>query len=435
MKKHKTSFFTVDFILIFVSLALLIVGVFSIFSTGIDIEGNLTNNVYLRQILFAIIGISLMIVISLSDYHFWGNTIIALYFLSLFLLVLVLFIGKEISSTSRWFSIGGFGIQPAEFSKLTLILMLSYYFNKNKEHIKEFKHFLISSLITLVPAFFVLLQPDLGTAIVFIFIYFMMALIVGINSYYLIFVFLVGIFSISLSLFPLWNKFIQPEDPNFFSSIFLDKSYFTIYFLILSGVFGVSLYGYLSTKNAFYSYFLYLVTALIISSFLAIAVVSIIKPYQAHRLIVFLDSSVDPQGAGWNVRQSILAVGSGGFWGQGYLKGFHSHNKYVPEQVTDFVFSIFAEEWGFIGSLLLFSLYFILFLRIYLIALGTENYFGKVICLGILSLWFAHFAVNVGMVIGIMPVTGLPLPLISYGGSSVLVFFMSLGIVLSVYRY
>lgn len=435
MKKYKTSFFTVDFILILSAILLLSIGIFSIFSTGIDIEGNLTNSAYLRQIIFGVIGISLMIFISFSDYHFWNNIIIALYFISLFLLFLVLFVGKEISSTSRWFSIGGFGIQPAEFSKLSLILMLSYYFNKHKEHIKEFKHFLISSLITLAPAFLVLLQPDLGTAIVFMFIYFMMALIVGINSYYLIFVFLVGIFSISLSLFPLWNKFIQPEDPNFFSSIFLDKSYFMVYLLILFGVLAVSIYGYIATKNNFYSYLLYLITALIISSFLAIAVVSIIKPYQAHRLIVFLDSSVDPQGAGWNVRQSILAVGSGGFWGQGYLKGFHSHNKYVPEQVTDFIFSILAEEWGFAGCLILFTLYFILFLRIYLIALDTENYFGKVICLGILSLWFAHFAVNVGMVIGIMPVTGLPLPLISYGGSSVLVFFISLGIVSSVYRY
>jgi rod shape determining protein RodA len=435
MKKYQASFFTVDFLLLCASLMLFVVGLMFVFSTAVDNEGLITNHAYIRQLLFGLVGIVLMVSISLSDYRFWDNFIPFFYALTLFFLFLVPVLGREVSSTYRWFTIGGFGGQPSEFSKLSLILMLSRYFSHNSHNLKDFRHLVVAFLITLAPVSLIMLQPNLGTALIHLGIFFIMALIAGLDARYLFFGLLVGIFSVSLSLFPLWDKFLRPDDVSFFANIFLDKQYFLVYIIILTSVYVAALYGYFTTKLPFYGRLSYLMTVLLISSLFALVVVSLIMPYQVQRLLVFLDPSIDPRGAGWNVRQSVLAVGSGGFWGQGYLQGFHSHSRYVPEQVTDFIFSILAEEWGFVGVIFVFVLFLTIFFRIYVMIKKSETFFGSMACVGILAFLFIHFVINVGMAIGLFPIMGIPLPLMSYGGSAVLVMFMSLGVVLSVYRY
>ena len=156
--------------------------------------------------------------------------------------------------------------------------------------------------------------------------------------------------------------------------------------------------------------------------------------YQIMRLIIFMDPNVDPQGSGWHIIQSITAIGSGGAFGKGYLQGTQSHYRYLPEQSTDFIFSILSEEWGFAGGLLVFSLYLIILLRLIRIMRNTSDLFGSFIVAGFVSMCAFHFLVNVGMTMGIMPVTGIPLLFVSYGGSSLMSAMMGIGLALSIHK-
>jgi rod shape determining protein RodA len=160
---------------------------------------------------------------------------------------------------------------------------------------------------------------------------------------------------------------------------------------------------------------------------------SVLKDYQIMRLIVFLDPNVDPRGSGWNIIQSITAIGSGGTLGKGFLQGTQSHYRFLPQQSTDFIFSIFSEEWGFVGGVLVFSLYALICLRLLHTIKTTSDPFGAYICAGVASIIVFHFLINVGMAMGVMPITGIPLLFMSYGGSSLLAAMMGIGISLSVY--
>jgi rod shape determining protein RodA len=150
------------------------------------------------------------------------------------------------------------------------------------------------------------------------------------------------------------------------------------------------------------------------------------------RLIVFLDPNVDPQGSGWNIIQSITAIGSGGLWGKGYLRGTQSHYRFLPQQSTDFIFSIYTEEWGYAGALLAFALFFLISLRLIRIMKTTTDSFGSLIAAGLSSVYIFHFLINVGMTMGIMPITGIPLLFMSYGGSAILTAMTGIGLALSI---
>jgi rod shape determining protein RodA len=159
----------------------------------------------------------------------------------------------------------------------------------------------------------------------------------------------------------------------------------------------------------------------------------VLKDYQIMRLIVFLDPNVDPRGSGWNIIQSITAIGSGGLLGKGYLQGTQSHYRFLPQQSTDFIFSIFTEEWGFLGGLLVFTLFLIICLRLIRIMKNTSDTFGAYIAAGLSAMYIFHFLINVGMTMGIMPITGIPLHFMSYGGSSVISAMIGIGLSLSIH--
>jgi rod shape determining protein RodA len=159
----------------------------------------------------------------------------------------------------------------------------------------------------------------------------------------------------------------------------------------------------------------------------------VLAEYQIMRLIVFLDPNVDPRGAGWNIIQSITAIGSGGLWGKGYLQGTQSHYNYLPQQSTDFIFSIFSEEWGFAGGILIFALFLLIVIRLLRIVRLSSDTFGSLIASGLAGMFIFHFIINVGMTMGIMPITGIPLPFMSYGGSSMLSGMGGIGLALSIF--
>ena len=197
--------------------------------------------------------------------------------------------------------------------------------------------------------------------------------------------------------------------------------------IILSAV------GWFVFKKELYYWLCYSSVIFSSSLFLAMMAQKILKAYQIMRLVVFLDPSVDPQGAGWNILQSLTAIGSGGLVGKGFLQGTQSHYHYLPQQSNDFIFSIIAEETGFLGGIFVFLCFFIIIVRAFIIANSSKDSFGSYLCFGVIAMFFFHFMVNIGMAMGIMPITGIPLLFLSYGGSSLWTSMMAAGILINIY--
>jgi rod shape determining protein RodA len=198
---------------------------------------------------------------------------------------------------------------------------------------------------------------------------------------------------------------------------------------------AIALFGFIRfrKKKRYFFWIVYGIAVLIISLGASFMSHKVLKEYQIKRLIVFLDPNVDPRGAGWNIIQSITAIGSGGLSGKGYLQGTQSHYRFLPQQSTDFIFSIFTEEWGLLGGLLVFALFLLICLRLVRIMRTTSDSFGVYIAAGLSGMFIFHFLINVGMTMGIMPITGIPLLFMSYGGSSVISAMTGIGLSLSIY--
>jgi rod shape determining protein RodA len=203
--------------------------------------------------------------------------------------------------------------------------------------------------------------------------------------------------------------------------------------LVLLGVFLLAFLGYRLYKKGYFYWICYVILILLLSLDGSFAAHRILKEYQVMRLIVFLDPSIDPRGAGWNIIQSMTAIGSGDLLGKGFLQGTHSHYRFLPEQSTDFIFSIFGEEFGFLGGLVIFGLFLLITLRLTAIMKSTVDSFGAYIVAGLAAVFIFHFVVNIGMTMGVMPITGIPLYFMSYGGSALLTGMAAIGLSMSVF--
>jgi rod shape determining protein RodA len=278
----------------------------------------------------------------------------------------------------------------------------------------------------------VLVQPDLGTALVFIPILLAMSFIAGLSMRYIIFsVSCIALTSI-LTILPLWQTHIL-QRPLSFLILLTDRRIIAITILALGIIMAIALFGHLKYRKRYFFWLLYAVAIVAFSMGASYAARSVLHQYQIMRLIVFLDPNVDPRGAGWNIIQSITAIGAGGFTGQGFLQGTQSNFRYLPGQSTDFIFSIFSEEMGFIGGIVVFVLYLIICLRLLRIIKTVTDPFAAYICAGLVGMLSFHFLVNVGMAMGIMPITGIPLLFMSYGGSSLLSSMIGIGLALSIH--
>jgi rod shape determining protein RodA len=258
-----------------------------------------------------------------------------------------------------------------------------------------------------------------------------MIFIAGLDRRYIIFILAAILSAAVLTILPLWEKYIL-RNPTNFLYIFYQTPY--VFYLLgaCSLILILSAWGWISFKKKYYFWIAYiaiLVAGSLLASYLARKA---LKEYQIMRLIVFLNPSVDPRGSGWNILQSITAIGSGGILGKGFLQGTQSHYRYLPQQSTDFIFSIIAEEWGFIGGFSVFTLYYILLRRCTNLLKTTTDSYAINIVAGIMGMIFFHFMINVGMVMGIMPITGIPLFFLSYGGSSLWVIMIAVGLLLGI---
>lgn len=428
----KTKFVsTFDFILFICPVLLSAFGILFIYSAGADTM----SHDYIKQIIWASTGVVLMLFFAFFDYRFFYKYATKAFIVICFILLYIAVYGKVTKGASSWFKIGngrfGISFQPSEPSKIIFIFFLAKYFEKTAEDKNDLFRFSISILYLAIPVGLILLQPDIGTASVFIPIFLAMAFVANIPVRYILLFIAECACIIVFTMLPFWETEIHHEAIPAIQLLTNTKLRFIVTMTCIL-IAGIAFIASLFFRNKSYKWIS--ISFAIISSSLFISMVAkkVLKPYQVMRLIVFLDPSSDPQGAGWNLIQSKTAIGSGGFFGQGFLKGLLSHNKFLPEKSTDFIFSILSEESGFIGGCIVIGLYLLMFIRILFVIRNTTTNYGYYISAGVLGMIFFHFVVNVGMVMGVMPITGIPLLFLSYGGSSMWTAMISIGLLMSI---
>ena len=419
-----------DFILYTCVILLIGLGIAFIYSSGINSQGINVSDEYKKQIFWVCIGIVVSLVVGLYDYRKLARISPQLFIIGMVVLVYTMFFGKLINNSRSWIGIGSLGIQPSEITKIIFILFLAQYLERSKNEV-PIKRFIISMVIMLVPMGLILLQPDLGTASVYFPICLVMCFMASFPLRYILAV-LGAVFATILFIFlPIWQTTIIHKTIKIISVLTNTKLLLLIIIsCLLITILGII--GQIYSKRKYYFWITYvfgILTFAFVASFFGSKVLG---EYQIQRLITFIDPYSSPGNFGYNLIQSKVAIGSGNFFGRGFLQGTQSHNRFLPEQSTDFIFSILGEELGFVGGFIVYVLFFIIFLRIIYIIKQTSSVYGYYVASGILGMFFFHFIVNAGMVMGIMPITGIPHPFLSYGGSALLTNMIAIGLLLSI---
>ncbi len=426
------SVFSVDLYILLSTLGLVVVGVLFIYSSGINSTGELISREYLRQIVWAGTGLLILAGFFFMDYERLYNIAAPLFAATLLLLVVTLLFGRVVNGARSWLGIGGLGVQPSEFAKVATIIFLAKLAQDRR--LGGLKGFLLGLGVAIVPTLLVLAQPDLGTAMVFIPIFLGIAFFNGSRMRHILFIVLSTLLLAYFAVLPAWEQYVAGEHIPAISLLTEPRLLGAI--LIAVGLIGLlSFIGHLVRQRGAFYWVAYGSTILFLALAGGYAARRVLQDYQLMRIIVFLDPYVDPRGAGWNIIQSVTAVGSGGAFGKGFLQGTHSHYQYLPQQSTDFIFSILAEEWGFIGSLAVFTLFTLILGRGVYILSQAKNRFASSLAAGVVSMLFFHFIINVGMTIGVMPITGIPLFFLSYGGSSLWTGMIAVGLLMSIYSH
>ena len=392
-----------DFSIFIPVILLILIGLMAIFSSTYNHPTAAGN--FEKQIIWMLLSLTVFFII----YYLPGQTfrliITPSYIFSIIFLIAVLIIGKKVYGARSWLNFGSLGFQPSEVAKIGTIFLLSYWLTEGKHDINNIKDIGVALAIGFLPIILILLEPDMGTAIVFSVITLTMIFWSGISLF---------------SLFVVLSPTIV-----IFASIFGTLSF------ILALLFVIAALAFFR-QDLFTSATIFVIN--IAAGFFFDFVFTLLKPHQQRRIEAFVDPSADPLGSGYNALQAKVAIGSGGIFGKGFLEGNQTQLRFIPEQWTDFIYCVVGEEFGFLGSLIVLSLFIWLFLRLLNLASTSKNRFNSLVIIGVLSTYFVHFAINIGMNVGIAPVIGLPLPFVSYGGSSLVVNMAMLGIVANIYR-
>lgn len=426
------SFLQFDPLILFCMLILMALGVMFIYSSGITSSGQVVSEQYVSQLIWIVTALTVYVILQFLDYSLVRRWSLYIYLLVALLLIITLLFGKRVNGAKSWIGILGVGIQPSEFMKVALILLLASLFESRRHELYRLPVFLLGLGITLVPVGLVLIQPDMGTALVYFPIFLGVSFLAGVRKRYVFFMLGAGLLLVFLAVLPVWNSYIGNTELGLLN--ILEKGrllYFTTGVMVAVTVLAVL--GYWMTKRGYFYWIGYGFSLVWSSLFGSYFFRMFLEDYQIMRLIVFLKPEVDPQGSGWNIIQSLTAVGSGGLFGKGYLQGTQSHYQFLPQQSTDFIFSIIAEEFGYAGSILVLFLFAAILLRSLFIALNAKDDFGVLVSGGVVVMIFFHVVVNIGMAIGIMPVTGIPLFFLSYGGSSLWTAAIGLGLIQNIY--
>jgi rod shape determining protein RodA len=436
---------------ILVFLLLVAIGWFNIYAAVYNEEHSriidLTQQ-YGRQLIWIIATLIIAIFVVIIDSRFYTFFAYFIYGGLIFLLMLVLLIGRDINGARSWFQFGPLSLQPSEFAKFGTVLALAAFFNSQKHDLKKLVVFAIASGIIILPALLIAAQPDMGSALIY-FVLFLVLFREGMNVY----IFVSGVLALLLFFLTLavdnlfltvglisagfiiafivtrkWKIRLEGLGIFILTALFLflinrmifkslsDKNILFISVLLSGIVYSVYFYS----KKAFKLLLIYgfVAGSLVFVNFVDFSFSRILKPHQKERVEILLGIRSDPHGTGYNVNQSMISIGSGGFTGKGFLQGTQTKFKFVPAQSTDFIFCTIGEEWGFMGSLVIIVLYVFLLMRLIMLAELQRSTFSRVYGYGVVSILFSHFFINIGMTIGLVPVIGIPLPFLSYGGSS-----------------
>lgn len=349
-----------DWVLLLLLLVQAGISILNLYSATYPIREMGGSEIFFKQIYWFLIGLAVLLLATTFNYFALERLAYPIYFFTIGLLALVLFVGRVTSGSQRWLALGPISFQPSELAKIVMVLVLAKFFSERS----DFKEYRLRDLwqpfmLTALPCFLILKEPDLGTALFLALISISMVLIARVR----------------------WRSL-----------------------LLLAGSFGLS----------------------------APVIWFGLKEYQQKRVLSFLSPEMDPLGAGYHINQSKIAIGSGQFWGKGFLKGTQTRLHFLPEQHTDFAFSVLAEEWGLVGSVVLLLMYLFMILWGLNIAKNSKDRFGSMIAVGIVSIIFWQVVINVGMVTGLLPVVGIPLVLFSYGGSSLITTMAAMGILMNI---
>ncbi len=354
-----------DWSILLVAVVISFLGVITIYSATRPVLDAEQQSFYIKQ--FYWIGLSLIcffLVISI-DYRWFIKFAYPVFAAGVILLIVVLIAGRKGMGAQRWIPLGFFSFQPSEFFKLFFVMAVTRYLSDMEQNgLLDLRELVkITLIFFLAPAMLIFKQPDLGTLMILVFIFFSMMVTAGTKRKIVVVAVIIGLISLPFVGSILWGG---------------------------------------------------------------------LKEYQKHRLIAFIDPDVDPRGVGYHISQSKVSIGSGGFLGKGYLKGTQGLLRFLPEKHTDFIFSVFAEEWGFVGSIVLFVLYLFIILRGFDTAMRARDPAGRLLALGVTFMLFFYFGINIGMTLGIVPVVGVPLPFMSYGGTALLSNFLAIGVLTNV---
>lgn len=429
---RRSEIYKIDYVLVAAVMAVILIGILMIYSAGFDPIDRTNNGLYKRQIIWFIIGFILMLMMTFVRYKSLGDYCLYIYFFILVLVVITTFFGTPIRNTRAWLNFGYFSIQPSEFMKLAVVIVLAKYLELRERDIRHLRELLVPTAVTAVPVLFIIMQPDFGTAMVFIPVLFAMLFIGGADVSHLVAVISIAAIALIFPMVLTYREWVADQDANIIVSFFRDYSLlFTVAgFLMMVSITTYILHFFLIKKIFRKIYIPSIVMSL--GLFFSVVIMRFLKDYQKKRILVFLSPDLDPHGSGYNVIQSKIAIGSGGFFGKGFLNGSQAQLGFLPEKSSDFIFPVIAEEWGFAGAVILLGLLSLIVLRGAQIALEAKDKFGALLAAGISSIFFFHILINVGMVVGIMPVTGLPLCFVSYGGSNLLVGMISVGILINI---
>lgn len=388
---------SIDWITILSYIALVIMGWMTIYSASLPIEETSIfdlSQTYGRQMLFIGLAIPLIFIVLFTDAKIYERLSFVFYGVGIILLLGLFVFGVTKKGQTNWYQFGGFGFQPSEFVKIATGLLLAKYISYSQINFRFTKHQIIGLAIVGLPVFLILLQPDAGSAMIFISLIFVLNR-EGLPSWY----FISGIVAIVL----------------FFASLVIQPLYVVIalaIFMIIHYVFNRKI-----TRNPIVYGLLFLVMTAFTYS-VSYVYDSVLEPHQKDRINVLIGDNVDMKREGYNLDQSMIAIGSGGLTGKGYLEGTQTKGGFVPEQHTDYIFTTVGEEWGFIGSFTVIALFVALFLRIIYLAENQKTKFSRVYGYCVATYLFTHFFVNIAMLIKLFPTIGVPLPFFSYGGSS-----------------
>ncbi len=399
MKQHG-----VDYWLLGPLAGLVVFGLMAVYSAT---NGSGDTTLFYRQLTWALVGVVAMMFVYFNDVRVIKDGSYIFYILGMLMLVAVLIFGRKIAGQTSWVRIGLFSFQPSEIAKMATILALARFLSDDETDIHSLPHLLTALAIPIFPAVLIMLQPDMGTTLTALSFIAPMIIMAGFDIYILM-----------ILVVPL---------------LLLLTGFFSVWFVV--GLSVLLLAAMMVQKQGFKPHQLAVVgSGLAAGLFVHRFAGEILKPHQMKRIQTFLDPMSDPQGAGYNALQAKIAISSGGLFGKGFLEGTQTQLRFIPAQWTDFIFCVIAEEFGFIGSALLIMLFAALTLRLIWAIFSIKNRFVELTLAGFVSLLLIHVIINIGMTLGLIPVIGVPLPFISYGGSSLVGNMIMVGLALNFFH-